>query len=38
LGENFFEAITAAPVPLDMRVLKTLKRSPLALDLYAWLS
>jgi hypothetical protein len=38
LGERFFEAITAAPVPLDMRALKALKRSPLALDLYAWLS
>jgi Plasmid encoded RepA protein len=38
LGEKFFDAITAAPVPLDMRVLKALKRSPLALDLYAWLS
>jgi hypothetical protein len=37
LGERFFEAITAAPVPLDMRALKALKRSPLALDLYAWL-
>lgn len=38
LGERFFEAIAAAPVPLDMRALKALKRSPLALDLYAWLS
>lgn len=38
LGEKFFEAITAAPVPLDMRALKALKRSPLALDLFAWLS
>jgi hypothetical protein len=38
LGEKFFEAITTAPVPLDMRALKALKRSPLALDLYAWLS
>ena len=36
LGEKFFEAITAAPVPVDMRALKALKRSPLALDLYAW--
>jgi Plasmid encoded RepA protein len=36
LSEKFFEAITAAPVPVDMRALKTLKRSPLALDLYAW--
>lgn len=36
LGEEFFAAVTAAPVPLDMRALKGLKRSPLALDLYAW--
>jgi len=36
LGEDFFNAITSAPVPADMRVLKALKRSPLALDLYAW--
>jgi hypothetical protein len=36
LGEKFFEAITAAPVPVDMRALKALKRSPLALNLYAW--
>jgi hypothetical protein len=38
LGEDFFRAITAAPVPVDVRALKALKRSPLALDLYAWLS
>lgn len=36
LGEDFFNAITAAPVPVDMRALKALKSSPLALDLYAW--
>lgn len=36
LGEDFFKAITSAPVPVDMRILKALKRSPLALDLYAW--
>ena len=36
LGEDFFEAITAAPVPVDVRALRALKRSPLALDLYAW--
>ena len=35
LGESFYEAITAAPVPMDVRALKALKRSPLALDLYA---
>lgn len=38
LGDKFFKAVTAAPVPVDMRALKALKRSPLALDLYAWLS
>jgi hypothetical protein len=36
LGEDFFRAITAAPVPVDMRVLRAIKQSPLALDLYAW--
>lgn len=36
LGEEFYEAITAAPVPVDMRALKVLRKSPLALDLYAW--
>jgi len=36
LSQEFFEAITAAPVPLDMRALRALKRSPLALDLYTW--
>jgi hypothetical protein len=38
LGEEFYQAITAAPVPVDMRALRALKRSPLALDLYAWLT
>jgi hypothetical protein len=36
LGEDFYQAITVAPVPVDMRALRALKRSPLALDLYAW--
>jgi hypothetical protein len=36
LGEDFFKAVTAAPVPIDMRALRALRRSPLALDLYAW--
>jgi hypothetical protein len=36
LGEKFYVAITAAPVPVDVRALHALKRSPLALDLYAW--
>lgn len=36
LGEDFFNAITASPVPVDMRALKALKKSPLALDFYSW--
>lgn len=36
LGELFFQAITEAPVPGDLRALRALKRSPLALDLYNW--
>jgi replication initiator protein len=38
LGEKFFQAIIAAPVPADMRALRALKRSALALDLYVWLA
>ncbi len=36
LGLEFYEALIAMPVPVDMRALRALKRSPLALDLYAW--
>lgn len=36
LGGKFFQTITTSPVPLDMRALRALRRSPLALDLYAW--
>lgn len=38
LGERFFEAITRAPVPVDLRILRAIKSSPLSLDLYAWLT
>jgi replication initiator protein len=38
ISKKFFAAITAHPIPLDMRALKALKRSPLALDLYSWLT
>jgi len=38
LGEKFFSAVIASPVPVDMRALRALKRSPLALDLYALIS
>lgn len=36
LSVNFSEQLIAAPVPLDLRTVKALKKSPLALDLYAW--
>jgi hypothetical protein len=38
LGERFFEEAVGCPVPVDMRVLKALTRSPLAIDIYTWLS
>jgi len=38
LSEKFFNEITTAPIPIDMRALKALKRSPLALDVYLWLT
>lgn len=38
LGDGFFRAVTERPVPVDMRVLRALKKSPLGLDLYTWLT
>lgn len=38
LGERFFEQATKSAVPLDPVIVRTLRRSPLALDLYAWLT
>jgi hypothetical protein len=38
LSSRFYEAITAAPVPVDVRALRALKSSALALDLYSWLT
>ena len=37
LGEEFFNEVIKHPVPLDMNILRALKRSPLGLDLYMWL-
>jgi len=36
LSVDFFEQLVASPVPLDLRAVRVLKQSPLALDLYAW--
>ena len=38
LGEDFFSEIIRNPVPVDMRVLKAIKQSPLALDIYCWVT
>lgn len=38
LSTDFFEEIVRRPVPVDLGALRALKRSPLALDLYAWLT
>ena len=38
LDTDFFAAITANPVPVDLRALRAIKRSPLALDLYSLLT
>ena len=38
LGEKFFQEIIRQAVPLDMNILKALKRSSLGLDLYLWLT
>lgn len=38
LSEAFFNEVVSRPIPVDMRALKALKRSPLALDAYCWLT
>lgn len=38
LGERFFEEVVQHPVPIDLRALKALKKSSMALDIYCWLT
>ena len=38
ISEDFFTAILNAPVPLRTDILAALKKSPLALDVYMWVS
>ena len=38
ISEEFRQAILQAPVPLRADILKALKKSPLALDIYMWVS
>ena len=38
LSETFYNEVIAHPIPVDMRAIKALKKSPLALDIYAWMT
>jgi len=38
LGNKFFQELISHPVPVDLRALKALRRSPMAIDLYCWLT
>lgn len=38
VGEKFYEAVVGSNIPVRTAALKALKRSPLALDLYAWVA
>jgi len=38
LDRDFFEEVVDRPVPIDIRALKAIKQSPMALDIYTWLT
>lgn len=38
LNEDFFKEVITNPIPIDMRALKALKKSPLSIDIYSWLT
>lgn len=38
LTQEFYESVTMRPVPIDLRVYHALSKSPLAMDIYTWLS
>jgi hypothetical protein len=38
IGQKLYDEILAHPVPIDMNILKQMKRSSLGIDLYLWLS
>jgi hypothetical protein len=38
LSEKFFTEIIDSPVPVNLRCLRALRQSPMALDLYCWLT
>ena len=38
LSEQFYNEVIDRPIPIDMRAVKALKQSPMALDIYTWLT
>jgi hypothetical protein len=38
LGADFYKEIVSNPIPIDMNAIKALKQSPMALDIYCWLT
>lgn len=38
LGEQFYREVIEHPIPIDLRAIKALKRSAMALDVYCWLT
>ena len=38
LSRQFYDEVVSHPVPIDLRALRALSRSPMALDLYIWLT
>jgi len=38
LSRQFFQEITRSAVPVDLRAIELLKSSPLAIDIYIWLT
>lgn len=38
LAKDFFDEIITRPVPVDFRMLQALRRSPLQMDIYVWLT
>lgn len=38
LSYEFFQEVTSRPVPMDLGALRVLRRSPMRLDIYAWLT
>jgi len=38
LAEDYYERLLAAPVPVDWRAIEALRQSPLALDMYVWMT